>query len=167
MLSPPRCQLRVIRDPCRACIRSRCVCYSPKAEVRSGLGICRDGPWGLMLQPSRYRACNLVERFQQCRRIATRYDELAANFPAFIQIPSIKIWLRVNESAPTAANSSRPSKTCRPHARPDGLRGSPTPPATGRGACRRPRKQIRDSSGQVFPIGRIEVEGVPLNWGFS
>src|SRR5438445_3026139 len=51
-----------------------------------------------------YRARNLVERFfnkiKQCRRVATRYDRLAANYLAFIQLASIRLWLRVNESAP-------------------------------------------------------------------
>jgi transposase len=51
-----------------------------------------------------YRARNLVERFfnkiKQCRRVATRYDKLAANYLAFIQLASIQLWLRVNESAP-------------------------------------------------------------------
>jgi transposase len=46
-----------------------------------------------------YRARNLVERFfnkiKQCRRIATRYDKLAANYLAFIQLASIRLWLRV------------------------------------------------------------------------
>ena len=46
----------------------------------------------------------LVERFfnkiKQCRRVATRYDKLAANYLAFIQLASIRLWLRVNESAP-------------------------------------------------------------------
>jgi transposase len=49
-----------------------------------------------------YRARNLVERFfntiKQCRRMATRYDELAANYLAFIQLASIRLWLHVNES---------------------------------------------------------------------
>jgi transposase len=31
---------------------------------------------------------------------ATRYDKLAANYLAFIQLPSIRLWLRFNESAP-------------------------------------------------------------------
>jgi transposase len=34
------------------------------------------------------------------RRIATRYDRLAANYLAFIKLASIRIWLRVYESAP-------------------------------------------------------------------
>jgi len=50
-----------------------------------------------------YRARNLVERFfnkiKHCRRVATRYDKLAANYLAFVQLASIRLWLRVNESA--------------------------------------------------------------------
>jgi transposase len=46
----------------------------------------------------------LVERFfnkiKQCRRVATRHDKLAANYLAFIQLASIRLWLRVNESTP-------------------------------------------------------------------
>ena len=46
---------------------------------------------------------NLVERFfnkiKHCRRVATRYDKLAANYLAFVQLASIRLWLRVNESA--------------------------------------------------------------------
>jgi transposase len=58
----------------------------------------------LCFSPFLYRARNLVERFfnkiKQCRRVATRYDKLAANYLAFIQLASIRLWLRVNESAP-------------------------------------------------------------------
>ena len=40
-----------------------------------------------------YRARNLIERFfnkiKQCRRVATRYDKLAANYLAFVQLASI------------------------------------------------------------------------------
>jgi transposase len=32
------------------------------------------------------------------RRVATRYDKLAANYLAFVQLASIRLWLRVNES---------------------------------------------------------------------
>lgn len=34
----------------------------------------------------------------QCRRIATRYDKLAANYLAFIKLVSIRLWLRAYES---------------------------------------------------------------------
>jgi len=50
-----------------------------------------------------HRDRNLVERFfnriKHCRRVATRYDKLAANYLAFVQLASIRLWLRVNESA--------------------------------------------------------------------
>ena len=53
--------------------------------------------------PYLYRARNRVERFcnriKQCRRVATRYDKLAANYLAFVQLASIRLWLRLNESA--------------------------------------------------------------------
>jgi len=56
----------------------------------------------LCFSPYLYRARNLVERFfnkiKHCRRIATRYDKLAANYLAFIQLASIRLWLRVSES---------------------------------------------------------------------
>jgi transposase len=52
--------------------------------------------------PHLYRARNLVERFfnkiKHSRRVATRYDKLAANYLAFIQLASIRLWLRINES---------------------------------------------------------------------
>ena len=58
----------------------------------------------LCFSPYLYRARNLVERFfnkiKQCRRVATLYDKLAANYLAFIQLVSMRLWLRVNESAP-------------------------------------------------------------------
>jgi hypothetical protein len=46
----------------------------------------------------------LIERFcnriKQCRVVATRYDQLGANYLAFVKLASIRIWLRANESAP-------------------------------------------------------------------
>jgi len=57
---------------------------------------------GLML--ALYRARNRIERFfneiKQCRRLATAYDKLAANYLAFVQLASIRLWLRANESTP-------------------------------------------------------------------
>ena len=56
----------------------------------------------ICFSPYLYRARNLVERFfnkiKHCRRIATRYDKLAANYLAFVQLASIRLWLRANES---------------------------------------------------------------------
>lgn len=75
--------------------------------------VCQRGAWAnipprsnrteaLSFSPYLYRARNLVERFfnkiKHCRRVATRYDKLAANYLAFIQLAAIRLWLRVNES---------------------------------------------------------------------
>jgi transposase len=58
----------------------------------------------ICFSPYLYRARNLVERsfnkIKQCRRVATRYDKLAANYSAFVKLASIRIWLRANESTP-------------------------------------------------------------------
>jgi transposase len=48
----------------------------------------------ICFSPYLYRARNRVERFfnriKQCRRIATRYDRLAANYLALVQLASIR-----------------------------------------------------------------------------
>jgi transposase len=53
----------------------------------------------ICFSPYLYRARNLVGRFfnkiKQCRRVATRYDKLPANYLAFIQLAAIRLWLRV------------------------------------------------------------------------
>jgi transposase len=52
----------------------------------------------ICFSPHLYRARNHVERFfnkiKHCRRIATRYDKLAANYLSFVQLASIRLWLR-------------------------------------------------------------------------
>jgi transposase len=49
-----------------------------------------------------YRERNLIERFfsklKHFRCIATRYDKLAANFLAIVQLASLQLWLRAHES---------------------------------------------------------------------
>jgi transposase len=64
---------------------------------------------GICFSPYLYRARNLIERFfnkiKRCRRVATRYDKLAANYLAFIKLASIRIWLRANESTPQATTA--------------------------------------------------------------
>lgn len=52
----------------------------------------------ICFSPYFYRVRNLVverlfNRIKQCRRIATRYDKLAANYFAFVQLSSIRLWL--------------------------------------------------------------------------
>ena len=73
---------------------------SARASSVGGTSRCnRTEP--ICFSPYLYRARNLVERFfnkiKPCRRIATRYDKLAANYLAFVQLTSIRLWLRVNE----------------------------------------------------------------------
>ncbi len=49
-----------------------------------------------------YRERNLIERFfsklKHFRRVATRYDKVAANFLAMVQLASMRLWLRAYES---------------------------------------------------------------------
>ncbi len=56
----------------------------------------------ICFSPYLYRDRNLVERFfnkiKHCRRVATRYDNLAANYLAFIKLACIRLWLRVYQS---------------------------------------------------------------------
>jgi transposase len=42
----------------------------------------------------------LVERFFDKVKQRPRYHKLAANYLAFMQLVSIRLWLRVDESAP-------------------------------------------------------------------
>lgn len=77
--------------------------------------VCQHGAWAnippkrnpteaLCFSPYLYQARNLVERFfskiKQYRRGASRYDKLADDYLAFIQLASIRLWLRANESTP-------------------------------------------------------------------
>ena len=58
----------------------------------------------ICFSPHLYRARNLVERFfnkiKQCRRVATRYDKLAANYLAFVQLASIRLWCALMSPRP-------------------------------------------------------------------
>ena len=57
----------------------------------------------ICFSPYLYRARNQVERFfnriKQYRRVATRYGRLADNYLAFVQLASLRLWLRLYESA--------------------------------------------------------------------
>jgi len=58
--------------------------------------------WKPCFSKGLYRERNLVERFfsklKHFRRVSTRYDKLAENFLAMVQIASMRLWLRVYES---------------------------------------------------------------------
>jgi len=55
-----------------------------------------------------YRERNLIERFfsklKHYRRVATRYDKLAANFLAMVQLASMRLWLRVMSLRPRSTS---------------------------------------------------------------
>jgi transposase len=77
---------------------------TPLIACMSALGHWRPVRTGSRPGYVRYRALSLIERFfnkiEQCRRVATRYDKLAANYLSFIKLASIRIWLRAYESTP-------------------------------------------------------------------
>jgi transposase len=54
----------------------------------------RHAPGGVVLMKT------FINKIKHCRRIAIRYDKLAANYLAFIKLASIRIWLRAYESMP-------------------------------------------------------------------
>jgi transposase len=83
----------------------------PQSMLLADRGYDADWIRALVNQQGAYRVRNLVERsfnkIKQCRRIATRYDKLAANYLAFIKLAAIRIWLRSYESAPWLGFPSR------------------------------------------------------------
>ncbi len=56
----------------------------------------------ICFSPFLYKARNRIERFfnkmKHFRRIATRYDKLAANYLAALKLASVRLWLRAYES---------------------------------------------------------------------
>jgi hypothetical protein len=54
---------------------------------------------------------------------ATRYDKLPANYLAFIQLASIGLWLRVNESKPTRRDCVLLSSKAITFSQANGVRG--------------------------------------------
>lgn len=65
----------------------------------------------ICFSPYLYRARNRVERFfnriKQFRGVATRYDRLAANYLAFVQLASIRLWLLLMSPRPKASTARR------------------------------------------------------------
>ena len=60
---------------------------------------------GHAFSPLLYRLRNQIERFfnkiKHFRRIATRYEKLAANYLAMIQLAATRIWLRHQDNEST------------------------------------------------------------------
>ena len=75
--------------PIRGYLRQRGICYTiPRKSDQDRRGV---------FDKSIYRLRNRVERFFNCikhfRRIATRFEKLAANYMAMLHIASILLWL--------------------------------------------------------------------------
>jgi hypothetical protein len=66
--------------------------------------------------------------------VATRYDRLAANYLAFVQLASIRLWLRVNESASLAVIAALLHKL---HQFPDSSQGGSSVAMPFEGSARR------------------------------
>jgi transposase len=67
--------------------------------IRSSHEEGRVGQHPAEKQSQRSQLERFFNRIKQCRRVATRYDSLGANYLAFVQLASIRLWLRLNESA--------------------------------------------------------------------
>ena len=95
------------------CFQKPC-CSRIADTTQTGSGAREQGAWPnippkrnredpICFSPYLYRSRNLIERFfnkiKQCRRVATRYDKLAANYLALVKLASIRIWLRATEFA--------------------------------------------------------------------
>ena len=61
-------------------------------------------------QPSR----GFFNRIKQCRRVATRYDRLAVNYLAFVQLASIRLWLAACYESTPYFELRRPSSRASP-----------------------------------------------------
>jgi hypothetical protein len=72
----------------------------PKSMAVPTSPIKRLADPGPFLQVQWIRIERFFNRIKQCRRVATRYDKLAANYLAFVQLASIRLWLRAYESTP-------------------------------------------------------------------
>jgi transposase len=63
-----------------------------------------------------YRERNLIERFfsklKHFRRVATRYDKLATNFLAMVQLASMRLWLGAYESTALDQRSRKVRAIC-------------------------------------------------------
>ena len=55
-----------------------------------------------------YKGRNVIERcfcrLKDFRRVATRYDKLSANYLAFVQLASIRLWLVLMSPRPNSRN---------------------------------------------------------------
>ena len=63
-----------------------------------GIGTQALPSWDSKTRRNNFWGGRFFNKIKQCRRVATLYDKLAANYLAFIKLASIRIWPRANES---------------------------------------------------------------------
>jgi transposase len=73
----------------RRFLRRRGIRYTipRRADQRS------TGPFDRAIYRKRNRVERLINRLKQCRRIATRYDKLAASYLAMLHLAAILLWI--------------------------------------------------------------------------
>jgi transposase len=58
-----------------------------------------QGAWA-NVPPEGSRIERFFNKIKHCRRVATRYDKLAANYLAFVQLVAIRLWFAFMSSRP-------------------------------------------------------------------
>lgn len=76
-------------DDVRRYLRRRGICYTIPRRSNEA----RGGPFDKAIYRTRNRVERLINRLKQFRRIATRYEKLAANYLAMLHIGAILLWL--------------------------------------------------------------------------
>jgi transposase len=115
----------------------------------------------ICFSPYLYRGRNLIERFfnklKQYRRVATRYDKLAANYLAFVQLASIRLWLRLMSPRPRLESAAPPEHRAESRGPRSpvalGSRGVTVLTATGGDASARAAKAATSTIPILFAIG--------------
>jgi transposase len=72
--------------------------YLRTHRVRPVIASRRDQPRSKVFDRVLYRSRDVVDRLinrlKQCRRVATRYEKRAANYPAMVTLVAIRLWLK-------------------------------------------------------------------------
>ena len=90
--------------------------------IRGVIPTRKDQPRDLAFEKAQYRRRNIVERavgwYKECRRLATRYEKLAVNYPAFWMVAMIEkdlrllgFWVSQTEPSPGVWCPARLSRT--------------------------------------------------------
>jgi len=92
---PKRCPQRVVGDQGYSSgkIRPYARQHGIRITIPRKQNACRQGPFNRALYRLRHRIERLVNRCQQFRRLATRFEKRAANYQAMWLIAATVLWL--------------------------------------------------------------------------